>query len=140
MQSQLPTGSKLCNYATSGQRRGKHLIDSWCVISLRHRSQERWLTFPQALKAFVLVNQPDAPLKQRGISEINRLCIRSPAVTDIAALYQIQDAFKQLSLNTDEGSKIWDRAAASMPNDKDLLMTWVSRSVSESDWLGAQKV
>lgn len=94
----------------------------------------------QAIKAFVLVRQQDAATHQRGAQETVQLCRRTPAITDVEALHQIHDILKDLSLFEDEGTKLWDRAVASKPDDKDLAKTWLNRSITENNWLDAQKV
>ena len=94
----------------------------------------------QALKAFILAKQQDVSIRQRGIDDTIQLCHRTPAVTDLEALHQIQDTLKGLSIQTEEGTKLWDRAIAAKPDDKDLAMTWLNRSISEYNWLSAQKV
>lgn|SRR2546423_6074773 len=94
----------------------------------------------KAIKAFVLVKQQDAAIRQRGIDETVSLCRRNPAVTDLAALHQIQDSLKDLSLSSEEGTRLWDRAVAAKPEDKELAMTWLNRSIAENNWPGAQKV
>jgi N-terminal acetyltransferase B complex non-catalytic subunit len=96
--------------------------------------------FLKAIKAFVLAKQHDAATRQRGIDETVSLCRRTPAVTDLAALHQIQDSLKDLSLSAEEGTTLWDRAVAAKPDDKDLAMTWLNRSIAENNWQGAQKV
>jgi len=98
------------------------------------------LTYPQAIKAFVLAKQQDAATRQRGIEETISLCGRAPAITDLAALHQIQDTLKGLSLSAEEGTKLWDRAVAAKPDNKELAMTWLYRSIAENNWQGAQKV
>ena len=94
----------------------------------------------KAVKAFVLGKQQDAATRQRGIEETISLCRRDPAITDLAALHRIQDSLKDLSLSAEEGTKLWDRAVAAKPGDKDLAMTWLNRSMVENNWPGAQKV
>jgi N-terminal acetyltransferase B complex non-catalytic subunit len=94
----------------------------------------------KAVKAFVLSKQQDAATRQRGIEETVSLCRRDPAITDLAALHRIQDSLKDLSLSAEEGTKLWDRAVAAKPGDKDLAMTWLNRSIVENNWPGAQKV
>jgi hypothetical protein len=98
------------------------------------------LRYPQAIKAFVLAKQQDAATRQRGIDETVSLCRRTPAITDLAALHQIQDSLKSFSLSAEEGTKLWDRAVAAKPDDKELTMTWLHRSITENNWQGAQKV
>lgn len=94
----------------------------------------------QALKATILLKQPDAAQHERGKLEIVQLCKRDPAITDVDALQQIQDALRDLSLHTQEGPKLWERAIAKSPQNRDLLMTWLHSSIAESNWLSAQKV
>jgi len=88
----------------------------------------------------VLVNQPDQSQHDRGRADILELCGRSPAITDYEAIYQIQDALKDLSLRSTEGPKVWERAVAAKPSDKDLYMRWLNQSIADSNWLSAQKV
>ena len=88
----------------------------------------------------MLVKQLDASIRQRGVDETVSLCRRTTAVTDLAALHQIQDSLKDLSLSAEEGTKLWDRAVAAKPEDKELAMTWLNRSIAENNWIGAQKV
>ena len=98
------------------------------------------LSTSQAIKAFVLVKQPDASTHKRGIEETVQLCRRTPAITDLDALHQIQDTLKDLSLEGNETTTLWDRAVAAKPNDKELATTWLHRSVADNNWLSAQKV
>lgn len=86
------------------------------------------------------MNQPDKSNRERGQAETLQLCRRTPAVTDLDAIDQIQDALSDLSLNQQEGPKVWERAVAAKPMDKELLMTWLHRSIAGSQWLSAQKV
>lgn len=94
----------------------------------------------QAVKATILLKQPDTNLHERGKQQIIQLCSREPAITEIVALQQIQDALRDLSLHKQEGTKLWERAIAKDPQNQDLLMTWLYSSVVESNWLSAQKV
>lgn len=68
------------------------------------------------------------------------MCRRANPVVDIEAIHQLQDSLKQLSLNKEEGSKLWERATTALPNDKDFLTTWLNGSLAEDDWIVAQKV
>lgn len=94
----------------------------------------------QALKATVLLKQPDNAQHERGKQELIQLCSRDPAIVNVDALKQIQDALRALSLHKQEGPKLWERAIAKNPQDKDLLTTWLRSSIAESNWFGAQKV
>lgn len=44
-----------------------------------------------------------------------------------------------MSLDDNEGSKLWERAAAAKPHDEDLIITWLNSAISGSDWQNAQK-
>lgn len=92
------------------------------------------------MKAAVLANQNDAKLQEKGKSETIKLCNRDPAVVNIEAIYQLQDTLRNLKLDQEHGSKIWERAVAARPTDQGLLTSWLNGLVSESDWLNAQKV
>ena len=112
-------------------------------VRTSHKTAMPWLfmlIYPQAIKAFVLAKQQDAATRQRGIDETISLCGRAPAITDLAALHQIQDTLKGLSLSAEQGTKLWDRAVAAKPDNKELAMTWLYRSIAENDWQSAQKV
>ena len=98
------------------------------------------LTCVEAIKAFVQANQSEASVRELGREHVTKLCNRIPAVTDLEALHQIQATLKELSLQAEESTKLWDRAATAKPEDKDLLMTWFNRSTAEYDWRSAQKV
>jgi len=45
-----------------------------------------------------------------------------------------------LGIGDDEGRKLWERAAAAKPEDKDIAMTWLDEAIDRSDWQSAQKV
>jgi N-terminal acetyltransferase B complex non-catalytic subunit len=94
----------------------------------------------QALKAYVLVNQPDRAQKDKGQSEILQLCARNPAITDPDTIHILQDALRDLSLEAQESSKLWERAALAKPGDKSMLMTWLNQAIEGSQWQTAQKV
>jgi N-terminal acetyltransferase B complex non-catalytic subunit len=94
----------------------------------------------QALKATILLKQPDTAQHERGKQEIVQLCKKEPAITNVEALQQIQDALRDLSLHTLEGPKLWERAIAKDPQNRDVLMTWLHSSTAESNWLSTQKV
>ena len=94
----------------------------------------------KALKAAVLVHQPDKTQHARGVSETISLCQREPPITDIDILQGLQDILKELNLRDEHGAKLWARACWARPNDQDLLMTWLEQSQAENDWLSAQKV
>jgi hypothetical protein len=94
----------------------------------------------QALRAYVLVNQVDSAQIDKGQAETLQLCSRNPAVTDFDTIHILQDALRDLSLETQEGGKLWERAAMAKPGDKSLLMTWLHRGIEDSNWQTAQKV
>ena len=94
----------------------------------------------QALKAAVLVHQPDQAQHDRGVSETLNLCQRDPPITDIDVLHGLQDTLRELKLQDEQGRKLWARAASAKPNDRDLIMTWLDQSQAENDWVNAQKV
>lgn len=98
------------------------------------------LTRFEVLKASVLVHQADAVQRDRGTSEVLRLCHREPAITDLDALHELQDTLRDLHLQDDEGPKLWSRAATAKPSNQDLLMAWLERAISENQWISAQKV
>ncbi|EXJ79045.1 hypothetical protein A1O3_08546 [Capronia epimyces CBS 606.96] len=117
--------------ASANWKQALQLCDKW---SKKGEKSDRFL----ALKAFVLVNQPDKAQHDRGQTEVLDLCKRSPAVTDPEAIYQLQDALKSLSLR-DEGPKLWERAVTAKQNDKDLYMRWLNQAVLDNNWISAQK-
>jgi hypothetical protein len=47
---------------------------------------------------------------------------------------------KELGIGDDGGRKLWERAAAAKPEDKDLAMTWLDEAINRCDWQSAQKV
>lgn len=88
----------------------------------------------------MLAKQQDTSSSKRGRDEIVQLCNRTPAITDLDTIYQIQSALKSLSMGDDEGRKLWERAAAAKPEDKDIVMTWLDEATQRCDWQSAQKV
>lgn len=86
------------------------------------------------------MHQPDAKQREKGHAETLQLCHRPQPVLNLDAIYQLQDSLKQLSLEADEGPKLWERAIAARPTDKDLLTTWLNSSITASNWQSAQKV
>lgn len=92
------------------------------------------------IRAYVLANQQDAASTKRGRDEIIQLCTRAPAVTDIDSIYQLQTALNDLQIEIDGGRKLWERAAAARPDDKDIAMTWLDEAIDRCDWQSAQKV
>lgn len=88
----------------------------------------------------MLLQQPDAKSKEKGRAEVQQLCQKTPAIINVEAIFQLQDSLRQLSLGREEGPKVWERAIAARPGDKDLLQTWLQDSISESNWMSAQKV
>ena len=77
---------------------------------------------------------------EKGEAETLQLCSRTPAVTDFDTIHILQDALRDLSLDGQEGNKLWERAAAAKPGDKAILMTWLNRGIEDSHWQTAQKV
>jgi N-terminal acetyltransferase B complex non-catalytic subunit len=108
--------------------------------SAHHAQTTRSVDGFQALKAYVLVNQPDEAQIAKGEAETLQLCARNPAVTDFDTIHILQDALRDLSLEDQEGSKLWERAAAAKPGDKAILMTWLRHGIEDSQWQTAQKV
>lgn len=94
----------------------------------------------QALKAAVLVSQPDSKSQEKGRTEALALCNRKQPLTNVDAIYQLQDALRLLSLENEEGSRLWERAASVQPGNETLLITWLNSSISASSWQSAQKV
>lgn len=88
----------------------------------------------------MLLQQPDAKSRDKGKAEVQQLCQRTPAIVNVEAIFQLQDSLRQLSLGREEGPKVWERAIAARPGDKDLLQTWLHDSITESNWMSAQKV
>jgi N-terminal acetyltransferase B complex non-catalytic subunit len=88
----------------------------------------------------VLAKQSDANSTKHGRDEITQLCNRTPAITDLDTIYQIQIALKDLGIGDDGGKKLWERAAAARPEDKDIAMTWLDEAIDRCDWQSAQKV
>lgn len=86
------------------------------------------------------MHQPDLKQREKGQSDTLQLCRRQPPVLNLEAIYQLQDSLKQISLEAEEGPKLWERAIAARPTDKDLLTTWLNSSITTSNWQSAQKV
>ncbi|KIX00353.1 uncharacterized protein Z518_10492 [Rhinocladiella mackenziei CBS 650.93] len=118
--------------AGTNWKQALQLCDKW---SKKGEKSDRFL----ALKAFVLVNQPDKSQHDRGQAEVLELCKRNPPITDPEAIYQMQDALKSLSLNEEEGPKLWERAVIAKQNDKDLYIRWLNQAIADDNWLSAQK-
>lgn len=109
--------------------------------STRCTSDHRVLTqSSQALKAAVLVSQADSKSQEKGRIEALALCNRKQPLTNVDAIYQLQDTLRILSLENEEGSKLWERAASVQPGDEALLTTWLNSSISASNWQSVQKV
>ncbi|EXJ96403.1 hypothetical protein A1O1_01529 [Capronia coronata CBS 617.96] len=117
--------------ATANWKQALQLCDKWAK---KGEKSDRFL----ALKAFVLVNQPDKAQHDRGHAEVLELCKRSPPFTQPEAIYQLQDALKSLSLQQ-EGPKLWERAVTAKQNDEDLYMRWLNQAIRDNNWLSAQK-
>ena len=94
----------------------------------------------QAIRAYVLAKQQDAASVKRGQDEIIQLCNRTPAITDLDTIYQIQAALNDLAVLDDGERKLWERAAAAKPDDKDIAMIWLDEAIDRCDWQSAQKV
>ncbi|KAK5951571.1 hypothetical protein OHC33_007249 [Knufia fluminis] len=92
-----------------------------------------------ALKAAVLLRQPDGKNQEKGTNETLQLCRRQTPVLNIEAIHQLQDSLSLLHLDAQEGPKLWERAVAAQPSDKDLVETWLNNSIAVSDWQSAQK-
>lgn len=88
----------------------------------------------------MLAKQPDSNSTKRGRDELAQLCNRTPAITDLDTIYQIQIALHDLGIDEDGGRKLWERAAAARPEDKDIAMTWLDEAIDRCDWQSAQKV
>lgn len=88
----------------------------------------------------MLLRQQDDKQQDKGAKETLQLCQRTPPVLNFEAIHQLQDSLKILSLEQEEGPKLWERAAAARPNDRDLITTWLNNTVATGDWRNAQKV
>jgi hypothetical protein len=138
IQDALASGSwkqalKECDkWFKKGERSDRFLVRSDVVC----RNMARWIS--QALKAFVLANQPDKSQHDRGKQEALDLSKRYPPVTEPEAIYQLQDVFKSLSLT--DAPNLWERALTTKKDDKDLFMRWINQAIAENDWRNAQKV
>lgn len=86
------------------------------------------------------MHQSDAKQRAKGQADTLQLCRRKQPVLNLEAIYQLQDSLRQLSLEAEEGPKLWERAISARPTDKDLLTTWLNSSITTSDWQSAQKV
>lgn len=86
------------------------------------------------------MHQQDAKQREKGQIDTLQLCRRQQPVLNLEAIYQLQDSLRQLSLEAEEGPKLWERAIAARPTDKDLLTTWLNNSITASNWQSAQKV
>ncbi|KIW26278.1 uncharacterized protein PV07_09389 [Cladophialophora immunda] len=118
--------------ASANWKQALQLCDKWFKKGER---SDRFL----ALKAFVLVNQPDKTQHDRGREEVLDLCKRTPAITEPEAIYQLQHALKTLSLHDEESPKLWERALGARKDDKDLYMRWLNQAVADNNWKSAQK-
>ena len=129
---------QLCDkWSKKGEKSDQFLV---CRVCQNSAVSSLIIIATQALKATVLLKQSDNTQRERGKQELVQLCSRDPAITNIDALQQIQDALRDLSLHTQEGPKLWERAIAKNPQNLELLTTWLRSSIAESNWLGAQKV
>ncbi|KIV94471.1 hypothetical protein PV10_02237 [Exophiala mesophila] len=118
--------------ATDNWKQALQLCDKW---SKKGEKSERFLT----IKAFVLVKQGDKAQNDKGRAEVLDLCKRTPPITEPEAIYQLQTALKALSLQEQEGPKVWERAAAVAQDNKDILTRWLNQAIADRNWLSAQK-
>lgn len=88
----------------------------------------------------MLAKQQDATSTKRGRDEILQLCHRSPPITDLDTVCQIQTALSDLGIEKDWGRKLWERASAARPEDKEIAITWLDEAIDQCDWQSAQKV
>ena len=88
----------------------------------------------------MLVKQGDKAQNDKGRAEVLDLCNRTPPITEPEAIYQLQTALKALSLQEQEGPKVWERAAAVAQDNKDILTRWLNQAIADRNWLSAQKV
>lgn len=86
------------------------------------------------------MRQSDEKQQERGTKETLQLCRRTPPVLNFEAIHQLQDSLKLMSLENEEGPKLWERAVAARPTDEDFITTWLENSISLSNWQNAQKV
>jgi hypothetical protein len=45
-----------------------------------------------------------------------------------------------LGIENESGRKLWERAAAASPDDRDIVLTWLHETIDQGDWQSAQKV
>ncbi|OAL23801.1 hypothetical protein AYO22_06120 [Fonsecaea multimorphosa] len=119
--------------ASANWKQALQLCDKWFKKGER---SDRFL----ALKAFVLVNQPDKTQHDRGQEEVFDLCKRNPPITEPEAIYQLQHALRSLEIHDEESPKLWERALSAKRDDKDLYMRWLNQAVADNNWKSAQKV
>ena len=88
----------------------------------------------------MLAKQQDTNSKRRGRDELVQLCTRTPAITDLDTIFQIQTALNDLGLGHNGENRLWERAAGARPEDRDIAMTWLDEAIDRCDWQSAQKV
>ncbi len=88
----------------------------------------------------MLAKQQDTNSIKRGRDEIVQLCNRTPPITDLDTIYQIQIALTDLGIEDNGGQRVWERAAAARPEDREIAMTWLDEAIDRCDWQSAQKV
>lgn len=88
----------------------------------------------------MLAKQQDTNSTKRGRDEILQLCHRNPPITDLDTICQIQTALSDLDIDEDGGRKLWERASAARPEDKEIATNWLDEAIDRCDWQSAQKV
>jgi N-terminal acetyltransferase B complex non-catalytic subunit len=88
----------------------------------------------------VLAKQHDPAFAKSGRNEILQLCDRNPAITNLDTIHQIQIALTDLGIGDDRGRKLWERAAAARPDDREITIGWLDQAIDKCDWQSAQKV
>src|ERR1700679_2659092 len=79
---------QLCDkWSKKGEKSDQFLVRPTPKISI----VQKLTCCMQALKATVLLKQPDKAQNERGKQEVIQLCSRDPAITNINAIQQIQE-------------------------------------------------
>ena len=100
--------------------------------------------FLLVFKIKILLSWAEPARLQQGIQELDNLIERKPSVTDLEALYEMDDlvtTFDEfLGVYGPKLNQIWQRAAASRSQDENFHIKWYQLKFNTGDFGGAQLV
>ncbi|KAI5812471.1 N-acetyltransferase B complex non catalytic subunit-domain-containing protein [Pyronema omphalodes] len=92
------------------------------------------------LKAFVLTNISTPAATEEALQIARSLSDRTPPTQSIDTLRLLSRVWSNLGpAYAEEGTKLWDRAVKSQPQNEELAKEWFWGMVRVLDWQGAQK-